>query len=103
MEGLERRFHLKERGTGVRTEALAGATTFMTMAYIIFVNPGILSKTGMPFGPVMVATCLSAALASLLMAFLANYPIALAPMTGIKAMDMGGWTETVPARVFGLH
>ena len=85
MEWLERRFHLKERGTDVRTEALAGATTFMTMAYIIFVNPGILSKAGMPFGPVMVATCLSAALASLLMAFLANYPIALAPGMGLNA------------------
>ena len=85
MEWLEKRFHLRERGTDVRTEALAGATTFMTMAYIIFVNPGILSKAGMPFGPVMVATCLASALASLLMAFLANYPIALAPGMGLNA------------------
>ena len=85
MEWLEKRFHLRERGTDVRTEALAGATTFMTMAYIIFVNPGILSKAGMPFGPVMVATCLASALASLLMALLANYPIALAPGMGLNA------------------
>ena len=50
MEWLEKQFHLKEAGTDVKTELLAGATTFMTMAYIIFVNPGILSNAGMPFG-----------------------------------------------------
>lgn len=85
MEWLESMFKLKERGTDVRTEFLAGLTTFMTMGYIIFVNPGILSKTGMPFGPLMVATCLSAALATLCMAFMANYPFALAPGMGLNA------------------
>ena len=85
MELLENQFKLKENGTTVKTEILAGFTTFMTMAYIIFVNPDILSKTGMPFGPLMVATCLSAALATFLMAFLANYPIGLAPGMGLNA------------------
>ncbi|MDR3230258.1 MAG: NCS2 family permease [Synergistaceae bacterium] len=82
---LERQFKLRENRTTVKTEFLAGLTTFMTMAYIIFVNPNILSSTGMPFGPVMVATCLSSAVATLLMAFLANYPIALAPGMGLNA------------------
>ncbi|MBL3592439.1 MAG: NCS2 family permease [Synergistaceae bacterium] len=85
MEWLEKQFHLKEAGTDVKTELLAGATTFMTMAYIIFVNPGILSNAGMPFGPVLVGTCLAAALGSALMAFMANYPIALAPGMGLNA------------------
>ena len=85
MEWLERQFHLKEAGTDVRTEVLAGMTTFMTMAYIIFVNPGILSNAGMPFGPVLVATCLAAAFASALMGFMANYPIALASGMGLNA------------------
>ncbi|MDR3264980.1 MAG: NCS2 family permease [Synergistaceae bacterium] len=82
---LERQFKLRENRTTVKTEFLAGLTTFMTMAYIIFVNPNILSRTGMPFGAVMVATCLSSAIATLLMAFLANYPIALAPGMGLNA------------------
>lgn len=82
---LENRFHLKEAGTDVRTEVLAGITTFMTMAYIIFVNPGILQNAGMPFGALMTATCLASALATFLMAFMANYPIALAPGMGLNA------------------
>ena len=82
---FERQFKLAENGTSVRTELLAGLTTFMTMAYIIFVNPGILSATGMPFGPLLVATCLGSAFATLLMAFLANYPFALAPGMGLNA------------------
>lgn len=82
---LEDRFHLKEAGTDVKTEILAGVTTFMTMAYIIFVNPGILQNAGMPFGALMTATCLSSALATFLMAFMANYPIALAPGMGLNA------------------
>ena len=82
---LENRFHLKEAGTDVRTEILAGITTFMTMAYIIFVNPGILQNAGMPFGALMTATCLASALATFLMAFMANYPIALAPGMGLNA------------------
>ena len=82
---LEQLFKLSENKTTVRTEILAGITTFLTMAYIIFVNPDILSKAGMPFGAVFVATCLAAAIGCLLMAFLANYPIALAPGMGLNA------------------
>ncbi len=82
---LERFFGLAQRGTSVRTEVTAGATTFLTMAYIAFVNPQILSSAGMPFDAVFVATCLSAALATLLMGLYANYPIALAPGMGLNA------------------
>ncbi|HYD04543.1 MAG TPA: NCS2 family permease [Reyranella sp.] len=82
---LEQLFKLSENKTTVRTEIVAGITTFLTMAYIIFVNPDILSKAGMPFGPVFVATCVAAAIGCLLMAFLANYPIALAPGMGLNA------------------
>ena len=82
---FEKQFKLSEHGTDVRTEILAGITTFMTMAYIIVVNPGILSTTGMPFGSLLVATCLGASLATFLMAFLANYPFALAPGMGLNA------------------
>ncbi|MDR1241769.1 MAG: NCS2 family permease [Deltaproteobacteria bacterium] len=78
-------FKLEERKTNISTEVTAGVTTFMTMAYIIFVNPGILSQTGMPAGALMVSTCLAAAFASLLMAFLANYPVALASGMGLNA------------------
>ena len=69
----------------MRTEVMAGITTFMTMAYILFVNPSILSETGMPFNAVLFATAFSAILATLLMAFLANYPFALAPGMGLNA------------------
>src|ERR1044072_9745722 len=82
---LEQLFKLSENKTTVRTEIVAGITTFLTMAYIIFVNPDILSKAGMPFGAVFTATCLAAAVGCLLMAFLANYPIALAPGMGLNA------------------
>ncbi len=82
MSWFERRFHLEEQGTTWRTEVLAGVTTFLTMAYIIFVQPAVLSACGMDFGAVLVATCLASALATLLMAFLANYPIAVAPAMG---------------------
>ncbi|HET9916925.1 MAG TPA: NCS2 family permease [Candidatus Binatia bacterium] len=82
---LERLFHLQENGTNVRREVLAGVTTFLTMAYIIFVNPDILSKTGMDFGAVFVATCLAAAFGSAFMGLYANYPIALAPGMGLNA------------------
>ena len=82
---LERLFKLNENKTTVRTEIVAGITTFLTMAYIIFVNPDILSKAGMPFGAVFVATCVASAIGCLLMAFLANYPIALAPGMGLNA------------------
>lgn len=82
---LERLFHLKAHQTTVRTEILAGITTFLTMAYVLFVNPSILAKTGMDQGAVFVATCLAAAIGSLVMGLLANYPIALAPGMGLNA------------------
>ena len=82
---LERTFHLREKGTNVRTEVIAGITTFMTMAYIIFVNPSICQETGMPFAALMYATIASSVLATVLMAFLANYPFALAPGMGLNA------------------
>jgi AGZA family xanthine/uracil permease-like MFS transporter len=79
---LEQRFQLAAHGTTVRTEIVAGLTTFMTMAYIIFVQPAVLSAAGMDFGAVLTATCLATAIASALMALLANYPIAVAPAMG---------------------
>ena len=82
---LERFFKLKEHGTDVRTEVFAGLTTFLTMAYIIFVNPSILGAAGMPQDAVFVATCLIAALGTGIMALYANYPIALAPGMGLNA------------------
>ena len=85
MSGLDRIFRLRERGTSVQTEVLAGATTFLTMAYIVLVNPAILSTTGMPLAGVAAATCLAAGVGCLLMGFLANYPIALAPGMGLNA------------------
>ncbi len=82
---LERLFNLKENGTSVRTEVIAGITTFLTMSYIIFVNPEILSSTGMDRNAVFVATCLAAALGTLVMAFLAKWPIGMAPGMGLNA------------------
>jgi len=82
---LERRFALAERGTTVRTEVLAGVTTFLTMAYIVLVNPSILGAAGMPIAAVAAATCLAAAFASILMGLVANVPLALAPGMGLNA------------------
>jgi AGZA family xanthine/uracil permease-like MFS transporter len=82
---LERLFHLSENKTTVRTEVLAGATTFLTMVYIVVVNPAILGDAGMPVGAVAVATCLAAGFGCLLMGFVANYPLALAPGMGLNA------------------
>src|SRR3954463_9149572 len=82
---LERYFDFKPLGADWRTEILAGLTTFMTMAYIIFVNPSILAEAGMPLGAVTAATCLSAAFGSFLMGGFAKYPIALAPGMGLNA------------------
>lgn len=79
---LERWFHLSEQGTTPRTEILAGVTTFLTLAYILFVQPALMSSIGLDFGAVFVATCLASAFATLLMAGLANYPIAVAPAMG---------------------
>lgn len=82
---LERVFHLSENQTTVRRELLAGLTTFMTMAYVVVVNPRILSETGMPVEGVLFATCISAAVATLVMGLWANYPIALAPGMSLNA------------------
>ena len=82
---FERIFHLRENQTTVRTELLAGLTTFMTMAYVVVVNPRILSEAGMPVEGVLFATCTSAALATLVMGMWANYPIALAPGMSLNA------------------
>jgi AGZA family xanthine/uracil permease-like MFS transporter len=82
MKWMAEYFKFKENKTDIKTEIVAGITTFMTMAYIIFVQPSILSQGGMDFGAVMVATCLSSAIATLIMGLYANYPIALAPGMG---------------------
>jgi len=82
---LERVFHLTENETTVRRELLAGLTTFMTMAYVVVVNPRILAEGGMPVEGVLFATCISAALATLVMGLWANYPIALAPGMSLNA------------------
>ena len=104
---LERWFHLSENGTSVKTEMIAGLTTFMTMSYVIFVNPAILSKTGMDFGAVLVATVLGAGLTTVFMGLYANYPFALAPGMGLNAyftytvvMQMGYRWETALGAVF---
>src|ERR1700760_3839717 len=82
---LEQYFGFDTHATNWRTEILAGFTTFITMAYIIFVNPAILSETGMPLAAVTAATCLCAAFGSILMGAFANYPLALAPGMGLNA------------------
>jgi AGZA family xanthine/uracil permease-like MFS transporter len=82
---LDRYFGLSEHGTTPRTEMVAGVTTFLTMAYIIFVNPTILANAGMDRGAVFVATCVAAAVSTLAMGLYANYPIALAPGMGLNA------------------
>src|SRR5947209_430192 len=82
---LDRYFGLSESGSDVRTEFIAGITTFLTMVYIVFVNPQILGNAGMDKGAVFVATCIAAAVSTLVMALYANYPIALAPGMGLNA------------------
>ena len=82
---MEKLFKLQERGTTVGREVVAGVTTFLAMAYILAVNPGMLSETGMPFGGVFTATAIASAIATLVMAFLANLPVALAPGMGLNA------------------
>src|ERR1700674_4779518 len=82
---LDRVFHLEENRTTVRRELLAGLTTFMTMGYVVVVNPRILAEAGMPVEGVLFATCISAALATLIMGLWANYPIALAPGMSLNA------------------
>ena len=85
MEKLLQFFKVQERGSSLKTELLAGLTTFLAMAYILPVNAGLLSATGMPFSGVFLATALSAAIATLMMGLFANYPVALAPGMGINA------------------
>ena len=82
---LDRYFGLSESGSDVRTEFIAAVTTFLTMVYIVFVNPQILGNAGMDKGAVFVATCIAAAASTLVMALYANYPIALAPGMGLNA------------------
>jgi len=82
---LDKFFKLSEHGTTVRTEIMAGVATFLTLAYIIFVNPSILAETGMDRGAVFVATCLAAAIGTMIMGIIANYPVALAPGMGLNA------------------
>lgn len=107
MNILDRFFKLTAHGTTVKREVLAGATTFFTMAYIIFVNPAMLAETGMDQGAVFVATCLAAAIGSVLMGVIANYPIALAPGMGLNAfftygvvLGMGHSWQTALGAVF---
>jgi AGZA family xanthine/uracil permease-like MFS transporter len=85
VKAIEDFFRLKELNTNIRTEIIAGLATFMTMAYIIFVNPAMISQTGMDFGAAMMATCISAGLATIMMGLYVNYPIALAPGMGENA------------------
>ena len=107
MSFFEKCFHLKENNTTMKTEIMAGLTTFMTMAYILVVNPSILGSTGMDAGALLTATCIASALGTLFMAFFANYPFALAPGMGLNAYfaftvvgQYGyGW-ETALAAVF---
>lgn len=104
---LEKLFKLKENGTDVKTEILAGVTTFMTMAYILAVNPSILSETGMDQGAVFTATAVASLLGTLFMSLFANYPFALAPGMGLNAyfaytvvLGMGYSWETALTAVF---
>lgn len=104
---LERLFKIKYHNSNIRTEFIAGVTTFLAMAYILFVNPTILAATGMDKGAVFVATCLAAAIGSLLMGLIANLPIALAPGMGLNAfftytvvLHMGYSWQTALGAVF---
>lgn len=104
---LDKIFQLKAHGTTARTETVAGITTFLTMVYIIFVNPSVLAKTGMDHGAVFVATCLAATLGCFIMGFCANLPVALAPGMGLSAfftytvvLQLGHSWQTALACVF---
>jgi Permeases len=88
---LERVFKLREHGTTARTEVIAGFTTFLTMVYIVFVNPQILGVAGMDTSAVFVTTCLIAALGSILMGVFANLPVALAPAMGLNRSLRSWW------------
>ncbi len=107
MRTLDQYFHLRERGSDIPTELRAGFTTFLTMVYIAFVNPQILGDAGMPFNAVFVATCLAAAISTLIMGLYANYPVALAPGMGLNAffsyvvvLELGHTWEVALGAVF---
>src|SRR5574344_174551 len=104
---MEKFFKLRERGTNVRTEIVAGITTFLTMAYILAVNPGMLGQTGMNPAAVFTATAVASGITTLIMAFLANLPVALAPGMGLNAfftftvvLGMGYAWQTALTAVF---
>ena len=104
---LDNTFKLNVNGTNIKKEVLAGFTTFITMSYIIFVNPQIMSSTGMDFGAVFVGTCLAASIACFIMGFIANWPVGLAPGMGLNAFftysvvgEMGYSWETALGAVF---
>ena len=104
---LDNVFKLNVNGTNIKKEILAGFTTFITMSYIIFVNPQIMSTTGMDFGAVFVGTCLAASIACFIMGFVANWPVGLAPGMGLNAFftysvvgEMGYSWETALGAVF---
>ncbi len=106
-EKLDTLFHLKERGTNVRTEVLAGLTAFITAAYVLAVNPSVMSATGMDSGAVFTATALVCFLGTLVMALLTNYPFVLVPSMGLNAyfayavvLGMGYSWETALAAIF---
>jgi AGZA family xanthine/uracil permease-like MFS transporter len=96
LKRLEIYFEFTRLGTNWRTEILAGVTTFLTMAYIVLVNPAILSAAGMPLAAVTAATCLSTAFGSILMGVVARYPIALAPGMGLNAYFMLATINEIP-------
>lgn len=93
-------FQLKANGTDVKTEVISGFTTFLTMVYIVVVNPAILSAAGVPFNTVFMATIISAVIGTLWMAIFANYPIAIAPGLGMNAYFVTVVTTT-KTRLFG--
>lgn len=98
---LEKVFKLKAHNTTARTEVFAGFTTFLTMSYIIFVNPYLLSTTGMDYGSVFMATCIAAAIGTVVMAFVANYPVGLAPGMGLNAFFAFTIAAPISAGGFG--
>ena len=95
---LEKTFKLSEHNTTVKTEVIAGFTTFLTMAYIIFVNPQMLAATGMDSGAGFVATCLAATIGCFIMGFYANYPVALAP-----GMDLMPFSPMLSCWIWATH
>ena len=100
---MEKFFKLKENGTTVTTEFLAGLTTFFAMSYIIFVNPNILSKTGMPFQAVFLSTIIATVVSTLVMGLFANVPYALAPGMGLNAFFTFTATEAYKGGVFSVN